>query len=453
MTPGTKRRPVDWQPLRAADPVPGDPEEIRAEVKNMVSIASKLREQAKNLRAISEEENLKGKYVKRLREDSTTLEKHMREVAGRYERVHGHLTSWADELDGFQEEADGVLRRAKEKQDEVEREQARADGAATKGAKEEQPAAGGDTEDPLQTYRRQLDRITGDRDARARHFAGRIRDEIDDVIEDSFWDDVKGWFHDNADWIKTVLDALGWIATIAGIVALWVPGLNLLVLGIAVLVILTRSMLVASGDASWTDLAFDIGGLLLMGVGRGGILLLKGANKVTGTAAQTARTTALKAGLRTHRGMLDDLGRAMATTQDDVSRRFFSDLRTFTLKKISREAGLVTKTPVRVSPGAKWAHLGDDEAAGLYGQLRANRATFPVAVSGHASTLGNVGYGASMVAAYGGMGVDVTDKSLSKSDAIGWLAEQGLLPGDKPYNDDFNTWKESGWMPAPDTHW
>ncbi|MFD0210167.1 hypothetical protein ACFVH9_13785 [Streptomyces hirsutus] len=47
MTPTSKRRPVDWQPLCESDPVPGDPEEIRAEVKHMVSVAKKLRDQAK----------------------------------------------------------------------------------------------------------------------------------------------------------------------------------------------------------------------------------------------------------------------------------------------------------------------------------------------------------------------------------------------------------------------
>lgn len=92
-TAASKRRPVDWQPLCDSDPIPGDPEEIRAEVRHMVSVAQKLRDQARNLKAISEDDKLKGKYVKRLREDSTTLEKHMREVAGRYERVHGHLTT------------------------------------------------------------------------------------------------------------------------------------------------------------------------------------------------------------------------------------------------------------------------------------------------------------------------------------------------------------------------
>ncbi|GGN85904.1 hypothetical protein GCM10011579_077140 [Streptomyces albiflavescens] len=450
-TATSKRRPVDWQPLRDSDPVPGDPEEIRAEVRHMVSVAKKLRDQAKNLQALSKEDKLKGKYVKRLREDSSTLEKHMREVASRYERVHGHLTTWASELEDFQSDADHVLRQAKEKQDEIEAEKVKESGSGDKNTPK--ASAGEADHDPLQTYRNQLDTITGDRDTRANHHAGKIRDEIDDVIEDSWWDNVKGWFHDNADWIKTVLDALGWIATIAGIIAIWIPGLNLLVLGIAVLTILARSMLVASGDASWTDLAFDVGGLLLMGIGRGGINMLKGANKVTTAAAQTSRTAGLKAGLRSHKGMLNDLSKAMAGAQDDVSRKFFSDLRRFTLKKISRDTGLVAKGPTQVSTVSKWLHLGDDEAAGLFGQLRSNKGVFSDAVSGGASKLGHVGYGVSMGAAYVGMGVDVMDKSLSKSDSISWLDQQGLLPGDKPYNEGYNTWKESGWMPAADTHW
>ncbi|WP_308013438.1 hypothetical protein [Streptomyces beigongshangae] len=450
-TATSKRRPIDWHPLCDSDPVPGDPEEIRAEVRHMVSVAQKLRNQAKNLQTLSNEERLKGKYAKRLREDSSTLEKHMREVASRYDRVHGHLTTWSNELEDFQSDADRVLRQAKEKQDEIAAEKAKAVDSADKQTP--QPSRSGTDDDPLQTYRNRLHTITGDRDSRANHFAGKIRDEIDDVIEDSWWDDVKGWFHDNADWIKTVLDGLGWVATIAGIVAIWIPGLNLLVLAIAVLTILTRSILVASGDASWTDLAFDIGGLLLMGIGRGGINALKSANRTTSTAAQATRTAALKSGLRSHKGMLNDLGKAMAGAQDEVSRKFFSDLRTFTLKKISGEAGRVAKTPTSVSTLSKWAHLGDDEAAGLFGQLRANKGVFPGAVSGGTSVKGHVGYVASMGAAYVGMGVDVMDKSLSKSDSVGWLDKEGLVPGDKPYNEGYNDWKENDWKPAPDTHW
>ncbi|MGV9896251.1 hypothetical protein [Streptomyces tendae] len=52
----------------------------------------------------------------------------MREVAGRYERVHGHLTKWSNELEDFQSDADKLLRQAKEKQEEVEADKAKKPG-------------------------------------------------------------------------------------------------------------------------------------------------------------------------------------------------------------------------------------------------------------------------------------------------------------------------------------
>ncbi|MFD5181986.1 hypothetical protein ACFWMQ_04970 [Streptomyces sp. NPDC058372] len=449
MTATSRRRRTDWQPLAESDPVPGDPEEIRDEVKHMKSVAESLRDQAKKLRGIGDDNELKGKFSEKLKEESGVLEKHLREVASRYERVHGHLTKWAGRLEELQDDADRVCGLAKKKQEEIDAEAKKEQGDG-KNPTDSQSGEGGD---PLREYRNKLDGIKGDRDTSAAHWAHKIRDELDDVIEDSWWDDVKGWVHDNADWIKTVLDGLGWVATIAGIAAIWIPGLNLLVIGIALLTILTRSLLVASGDASWTDLAFDIGGLLLMGIGRGGINMLKGTNKVASGAAQARRTAGLKSGLRSHKGVLNDLSKAMAGAQDDVSRKFFSDLRHFTLKKISSGAGLVAKGPTEVSAASKWLHLGDDEAIGLLGQFRANKGAFPDAVTGGQTALARTGYGASLVAAHGGMAVDVADKSLSKSDSIGWLEEQELSPGDKPYNEGYNEWKESGWMPAQDTHW
>ncbi|MGW7409597.1 putative T7SS-secreted protein [Streptomyces sp. NPDC054833] len=450
MSATSKPRPRDWHPLADSDPVPGDPEEIRDEVKHMISVAENLRAQAKLLRGIKSDNELKGKYAGKLRDESEVLEKHLREVAERYEHVHGHLTNWANELEDFQSDADRVLANAKKEQEELEADKAKKKSGDSSSP---HPSESGTEGDPLRKFREQLDRITGDRDDRAAHYARKIGEQLGDVIKDSTWDNFKGWFHDHAKVIKIVLDAAGWVATIAGIIAIWIPVLNLIVLGIAIATILTRSMLVASGDASWTDLAFDVGGLLLMGVGRGGLAALKGANRVTSTAAQTTRTAGLKAGLRSHKGMLNDLSKAMAGAQDDVSRKFFSDLRNYTLKKISRDTGLVAKGPTQVSTMSKWLHLGDDEAAGLFGQLRANKGAFPGAVTGGASGLGHAGYAASMAAAYGGMGVDVADKALSQSDFIGWLDEEHLVPGDKPYNEGYNDWKGSGWMPAPDTHW
>ncbi|MGW0496807.1 hypothetical protein ACWD0Z_15620 [Streptomyces sp. NPDC003007] len=449
MTPTSKRRPVDWQPLCDSDPVPGDPEEIRAEVKHMVSVAKKLREQAKNLQAISDEDTLKGKYVKRLREESGTLEKHMREVADRYERVHGHLTTWSNELEDFQSDADKVLRQAKEKQGEIEAEKKKEAASADKDTP--RPSVSGTDHDPLQSYRSRLNEITGNRDTRADHHAGKIRAEIDDVIEDSPWDDIKGWVHDNADLIKAFIDVLGWVATVAGFLALAIPGLNLLVLGIAALTIGLRLLLVASGDATWTDVIFDVvGGLLVVG-GIGAASKLARGAKATVGAAQAARTAGLSRGLRGVKGILDETGRTMTKMPQGAGRQALGAARNAMRKSISQNVGLVTKGPLRVSPLSTLVHLGDKEMAGMAKMLQANKAAFPEA-AGAAADKAYKSYQVGLGIAWTGMGMDVTDKALGKSDLTS-LTDEKFGSGEKPYNTAYSDWKDNTLKPAPDTHW
>ncbi|MGA5527386.1 hypothetical protein [Streptomyces pseudogriseolus] len=452
MTATSKRRPVDWQPLCESDPVPGDPEEIRAEVAHMVSVAKKLRDQAKNLKAISDDETLKGKYVKALREESSTLEKHMREVAGRYERVHGHLTTWADELEVFQADADKVLHKARQKQDEFEAEKTKKAQSNDGNTSQVSPSSGdGAYEDHLESYRKQLNTIIGDRDDSANRHEGKIRSEIDDVIRDSTWDDVKGWVHDNADMIKAFIDALGWVATFAGFLALAIPGLNFLVLGIAGLTILLRLALVTSGDATWIDVIFDVvGGLLVVG-GLGAAAKLARGAKATVNAAQTARTTGLSHGLRGVKGILDDMGRLMSKMPKGQGRQAVGAARNSMRKSISQNVGLVTKGPLSVSPLSTLLHLGDKEMAGMAKMLRANKATFPAA-AGAAADKAYKSYQASLGIAWIGMGTDVIDKTLGKSDLTS-VTHKELGTGEKPYNDGYSNWKDNTLKPAPDTHW
>ncbi|MFI8170220.1 hypothetical protein ACIGAN_28245 [Streptomyces sp. NPDC085931] len=451
MTPTSKRRPVDWQPLCDSDPVPGDPEEIRAEVKHMVSVAEKLREQAKNLKAISEEDTLKGKYVKRLREESSTLEKHMREVASRYERVHGHLTKWSNELEDFQSDADKLLRETKEKQDEVEADKAKKAAAEDKDVPNPSTSGTSPADDPLQPYRLRLYTLTDERDSRAGHYEKKIRAEIEDVIEDSLWDNVKGWVHENADLIKAFIDVLGWVATVAGFVALAIPGLNMLVLGIAGLTILLRLLLVASGDATWTDVIFDVvGGLLVVGGLRATAKLASGA-KATVNAAQAARTAGLSKGLRGVKSIMDDTGRLMTKVPPGPGQQALGAARNAMRKSISQNVGLVTKSPLRVSPLSTLVHLGDKEMAGMAKMLQANKAVFPEA-AGAAADKAYRAYRAGLGIAWTGMGMDVMDKALGKSDLTS-LTNDKFGSGEKPYNAAYSDWKDNTLKPAPDTHW
>ncbi|MFE6161038.1 hypothetical protein ACFQ7F_19230 [Streptomyces sp. NPDC056486] len=449
-TAASKRRPVDWEPLCETDPVPGDPEEIREEVRHMVSVAEKLREQAGNLKAISDEDKLKGKYVQRLREDSGTLEKHMREVASRYERVHGHLTKWANKLEDHQGDADRILREAKEKHAEVEREKAK-DAEKADGDKKPEPSTSGAAEDPLQSYRSRLGTVTGDRDSDASHYAGKINDEIDDVIEDSWWDNVKGWAHDNADLIKAFIDVLGWIATALGFLALLIPGLNLVILGIAALTIALRLLLVASGDATWTDVIFDVVGAVLVVGGLGAAAKLAKGAKATVGAAQTARTAGLSRGLSGVKGVMDDMGRLMTKLPEGAGRTAIGGARNAMRKSISQNVGLVAKGPLRVSPLSTVLHLGDKEMAGMAKMLKANKAAFPEA-AGAAADKAYKSYQVGLGLAWGGMGMDVMDKALGKSDLTSVTTEK-LGTGEKPYNAGYSDWKDNTLKPAPDTHW
>ncbi|MGA5443801.1 hypothetical protein ACPCKW_30465 [Streptomyces griseoincarnatus] len=452
MTATSKRRPVDWQPLCEADPVPGDPEEIRSEVKHMISVAKKLRTQAKNLKAISDDDTLKGKYVKTLRDESSTLEKHMREVASRYERVHGHLTQWSDKLEDFQTNADKVLHRAKQEQEEFESEKAKKS-SSNSGDTPQASSSGEDHpyEDHLESYRKQLNTIIGARDDEASHYAGKIRAEIDDVIEDSWWDDVKGWVHDNADLIKAFIDVLGWVATVAGFLALAIPFLGWVVLGIAVLTIGLRLLLVASGDATWTDVIFDVvGGLLVVG-GLGAAAKLASGAKATVNAAQAARTAGLKSGLRGVKSILDDTGRMMTKVPAGPGRQALGAARNAMRKSISQNVGLVTKGPMRVSPFSTVLHLGDKQMAGMAKMLQANKATFPAA-AGAAADKAYKSYQLGLGIAWTGMGMDVMDKALGKSDLTS-LTKEEFGTGEKPYNEAYSNWKDNTLKPAPDTHW
>jgi hypothetical protein len=60
--------------------------------------------------------------------------------------------------------------------------------------------------------------------------------------------------------MKAFIDALSWMATFSGLPAQAKSGLNMLVLGITALTIKLRLLLVPAGDASWTDVIFDVVG-------------------------------------------------------------------------------------------------------------------------------------------------------------------------------------------------
>ncbi|MYY85161.1 MULTISPECIES: hypothetical protein [unclassified Streptomyces] len=405
----------------------------------MKNVAESLRTQARLLRDVGSDNELKGKYAGKLKEESEVLEKHLREVAGRYERVHGHLTNWANELEDFQTEADNVLRDAKLKQDEVDAEKAKkADG----GGKKDDSSDDRSDEDPLKEFRDRLDGIKADRDERARHHATKIKDQLNDIIKDSWWDNVKGWIHENIETIKLVLDVLGWVATFAGFLALAIPGLNVLVIGISIFVAASRLLMFAAGEASMAEVLVDCIGLVTMGVGVRMLSKLKMADKVVKTASKTQRVDRLKAAVRTHKRVREEIQRVIATTTDDGLREFGRQ----TLGRLRREildnAGRVTdEVPVRPSTLEKMG-FGDDGARSVIENIRRNANTFPESA---ANTIGKseAYYKTAVGATAFGTTADATDKA---------LGESPMLP-DKPYYAPYEDGKGELWKLPADTHW
>ncbi|MDN3028194.1 putative T7SS-secreted protein [Streptomyces sp. S.PB5] len=288
-----RRRPVDWHPLAEKDPVPGDPEDIRDEVTRMTNLASTLRDQAAILRKAATGDALQGKYADKIREKSDDLEKHFRETAARYERVVGDLGNWANELEGFQERADSVLRAAKaadeQRAAEVKKKEAEAENDG-KGSSKISPEDS-DPDSHLALYHKQLAQIRGERDSRARHYAENIGRDISDIIEDSWWEDRKDWVHEHADTIKSVVEALSWIATGIGVMALlftpvgWIAtAITITTISLTALVGIGHAALAASGEGSWADVAMDVFALATLGFGS---VAMKGV-KSSVTALKTA---------------------------------------------------------------------------------------------------------------------------------------------------------------------
>ncbi|QKW06753.1 hypothetical protein HUT18_10480 [Streptomyces sp. NA04227] len=295
-----RRRPVDWHPLAEKDPVPGDPEDIRDEVTRMKNLATTLRAQAVILRSAADGDALQGKYADKIREKSGDLEKHFRETAARYERVVGDLGNWANELDGFQDRADGVLRAAKQADEEHAAEERKKEAEAKKdGDKKDEDKKAPEDSDPdshLAPYRKQLNQVISDRDSRAKHYAENIGDDISDIIKDSRWENFKDWVHEHAGAIKSIVEALSLAATIIGAIALlftpvgWVATLiTVTAISFTALAGVGHTLLALSGDGNWTDVAMDVFALATLGFGSIAMKGVKAATAALKTASRAKR--------------------------------------------------------------------------------------------------------------------------------------------------------------------
>ncbi|MFF7193273.1 hypothetical protein ACFZAM_06185 [Streptomyces sp. NPDC008079] len=413
MATTTRPRPRDWHPLTDTDPTPGDPESIRDEVAHMKHLAGMLRAEAADLKVIGTGDGLKGRYATKLRDEARELEVHLRETAGRYERVHGHLTAWAAELESIQSDADRILRGA------------RAD--AETAPPEDTESASGD--DPLAKYRRSLTRVEAHRDERASHYAARIRHEINDKIKDSWWERRKNEIDGVKGAISLVADVMSWVATAIALVAIvmtpagWVAALAM---WLAIGVFAAHLLLASAGDCSWLDVGMDIFGLLTMGVGTIALNNLRGVQIATKLAAEAAaEERAAATATRASRSVLDrtsaTVNRRGTTSAARATARHERNIAKAAAKRAGRAAAAgEAATPVAEATQREAVLLGGDrETANLYKDVVRMRAAYPESGAVQRASQGAERHRNAFQGSWAAAtSVDLVDKGVGSSDFV-----------------------------------
>lgn len=414
-----RRRPRDWHPLAADDPVPGDPDAILEEVAHMRQVAAMLRAEAKDLRLISQGQGLKGRYADALRDGAGELEAHLRETAGRYERVHAELVGWAHELADLQTAADRVVRAAQ------------AEVASSFEDTDSSGGAEGDGEDRVALYRASLARVIAQRDERAACYASRIHGDIDDTIKDSWWERCKDAVDDYQRVISLAVDVMSWVATGIAIAAItmtpagWVAGLALwLTFG----VLAGHLLLAAAGDGSWADIAMDLFGVLTMQVGATALRSLRGVRDATKLAAElVAEERAAEASARATRALRDRASavvnrRASTRAARAMARHNRNIVRAANLR--AGRAAAVREAATPMASASRWeaaAVGGDRETANLHKDVVRLRASYPDSPAVQRASVGAEGhkwvFQGTWIAA---TAVDGTDKGLGSSD-VAWF--------------------------------
>lgn len=282
-------RPSDWSALdRGRDPIPGDPDVVRAGGRAYVDVADAIGRAVTALRSMELDGDV-SEATDELITNAGDVADSVARAEDRYRETGLALLDYAPRLASAQASSLAALTLAQSARDDAasaassrSHYEALADGAEDSAADDYRDRAQGfanalaDAGDDLQRARRDLDDAIADRDDAARDAEDRIRDIVDDDgLNDSWWDD---W---GADLLAAITDIAGWVSTIAGILALcvsWIPvigqalaGVLLIIAGVAAVInAIGNVILASSGERSWTEAVISIAGAALSVVGLGG---------------------------------------------------------------------------------------------------------------------------------------------------------------------------------------
>ena len=275
------RRAGNWDLVgRSGDPVPTDPQDVADEASDYADVAATIKSQVYRLRRMSEsDDDLKGHFA-------DELKKSMGDLADQLDKIYGRFDSTSDELYKLQTALEEARRGTK---------------AALDDAVTEQESSSGDEETTRMPWEKSgpekaCDRAMDTFDSTAEGIARRIKDAADDDMKEGFWDKVKAVVDAIAPLLKAIKILITVALVVLAIAALFIPGLNMIVLGLLLASLAISVTLAATGNGSWMDVVLDVASIATFGLGslvgalaKGGrslFLMRQGAS--SGRAAFTA---------------------------------------------------------------------------------------------------------------------------------------------------------------------
>lgn len=304
-----------WKPLGLdADPVPGNPARISEEAAHLAREAEVISQQVATLRQIAANGTEVGQHATVIRSKAGDLAGQLDILAVRYRKVSSILQGWIPDLEKAQAMSIQALDQAEGPYAKLNQTVALPSGsnltAQQKRQVQDYHNAMSQAQSELNDALALLNHATTLRDNSGGHTASLINNACNDGMRDhhSFWGDITGWMSSAWHWaegaanwvadhwvsiLKDLCTVLEAIATILAIIALFIPGLDIIViLGIAVtaLALAGRFTLAATGHGSWMDVALDAFALLTFGAGKIVGTLMKGTFEATEGVAKTLVT-------------------------------------------------------------------------------------------------------------------------------------------------------------------
>ena len=278
-------RPWDWSPLDlAADPVPGDPTEIRSSAVAARATGTSIETQSRRLRRLAKADGWDSESGRTFTTSAEPLADAIDRAKQRYLDLAAALDTYADGLDDLQRQAD----RARLDADDAKEARRTADRFVVPGETdpvevERQEAARTRAVDladaDLADAKAVITRLVGSGgDASGEYGAlndravAAIRLAGDDELRDTWWDGVKQVVHDARGVLGVIKDVLNALGPVLAVLS-FVPGIGpiALVIGMVAAVCLLAITLAqsAAGDASPADVGAELLGVGLSIVGLG----------------------------------------------------------------------------------------------------------------------------------------------------------------------------------------